>query len=98
MPDQETLQQLSELQTRAKALAGQRDKLIRDTGIAERKLEEAVEKLKELGIDATGLGSKELQAMAEDLGKQLSAKMTEFSQKVEEGEKLVERYQQVQGA
>jgi len=96
MPDQETMQQLTGLQARAKTLTGYRDKLIRDTGIAERKLEEAVEKLKELGVDASGLNSKELQALAEEFEAKLAAKVAELTAAVEEGETLVERYKAVQ--
>ena len=98
MPDQEISQQLTQLQARTKTLAGHRDKLIRDTGIAERRLEESLEKLKELGVDASGLGSKELQALAEDFEAQLAGKVAELAGKVEEGEALVAKYQAVQGA
>ncbi len=96
MPDQDVSQQLAQLQARTKTLTAHRDKLLRDTGIAERKLEESVEKLKELGVDASGLGSKELQALAEGFEAQLAEKVAELTGRVEEGEALVAKYQAVQ--
>ena len=91
-------EQLVVLQNRVKKLATNRDQLIRDQGAAERKLEEAQEKLRELGIETDGLTSKQLQEKAEELEAQLEAKVAELTVKVEEGEVLVARYQQVRGA
>lgn len=96
MPDQ-LEEQLVVLQNRVKKLAGNRDQLIRDQGAAERKLEEAQEKLRELGIETEGLTSKELQAQAEALEAQLAAKVEEITAKVVEGEQLVAKYQEVRG-
>jgi hypothetical protein len=90
-------EQLVVLQTRVKKLATNRDQLIRDQGAAERKLEEAQEKLRELGIETDGLTSKQLQEKAEELETQLEAKVAELVVKVEEGEALVAKYQQVRG-
>lgn len=88
-------EQLELLQSRVKKLSALRDQLIRDEGAAARKLEEAQEKLRVLGIETTGLGSKELQAQAEALEAELEAKMVELTAEVEKGEQLVEKYQQV---
>jgi chromosome segregation ATPase len=90
-------EQLVVLQNRVKKLAGNRDQLIRDQGAAERKLEEAQEKLRELGIEVEGLTSKQLQEQAERLEAQLATKVGELTSKVEEGEALVAKYQQVRG-
>ncbi len=90
-------EQLVVVQNRVKKLAGSRDSLIRDQGAAERKLEEAQEKLRELGIEVEGLTSKQLQEQAEKLEAQLATKVTELIAKVEEGEALVAKYQQVRG-
>jgi len=97
MPDQETLNQLAGLQTRVGKLTKSREQIIRDTGIAERKFEEAVEKLKELGIDASGMDSKKLQETAEELEAQLVSKVAELTGKVQDGEALVAKYQQLRG-
>jgi hypothetical protein len=92
MPDQ-----LEDLQRRVKTLAGSRDQLIRDQGAAERKLEESQEKLRALGIETTGLSSKELQAQAEALQAELATKVEEITANVVEGEALVAKYQSVRG-
>jgi predicted ATP-grasp superfamily ATP-dependent carboligase len=88
-------EQIVVLQTRVKKLAGSRDQLIRDQGAAERKLEEAQEKLHELGIETEGLTSKQLQEQAEALEAQLASKVAEITSKVEDGEQLVAKYQTV---
>jgi hypothetical protein len=90
-------EQIVVLQNRVKKLAGNRDQLIRDQGAAERKLEEAQEKLRELGIETEGLTSQQLQAKAEELGVELTVKMIEVETKVAEGEALVAKYQSVRG-
>src|SRR5271156_4601673 len=65
IPMQEQLEeQLVILQARVKKLTASRDTLIRDQGAAERKLEEAQEKLRELGIETQGLTSKQLEVEA----------------------------------
>ena len=97
MPDQTTQQQIATLQAQVKKLNTSRDQLIRDTGAAERKLEEAMEKLKELGIDAAGLTSKELQDMAVALEGQLTDKLAELSTKVAESEALIQKANQLRG-
>jgi|SRR5271157_2945727 len=90
-------EQLVVLQNRVKKLATNRDQLIRDQGAAERKLEEAQEKLRELGIETEGLTSKQLQEKAEELESLLVVKLGELTSKVEEGEALVAKYQSVRG-
>ncbi len=87
--------QLVSLQTRVKKLAANRDQLIRDQGVAERRCEEAAEKLRELGLDVAGLSSKELQNKAEELEAQLAEKVKEITAQVEAGEALLTRYQQI---
>jgi len=91
-------EQLVLVQNRVKKLAVNRDQLIRDQGAAERKLEEAQEKLRELGIEVEGLSSKQLQEQAEALEAQLSAKVDDLIKKLEEAEALVAKYQSVRGA
>jgi hypothetical protein len=86
-------EQLVVLQNKVKKLALSRDQLIRDEGAAQRKLEEAQEKLRELGIETEGLTSKQLQAKAEALESELGEKLVTLATKVEEGEQLVAKYQ-----
>lgn len=95
MPDQQTVDQLVALQGRVRVLTKNRDAIIRDTGAAERKLEEALEKLKALGLDASGLDSKQLQEVAEKFEAELAACVQDLSSKVAEGEQLVAKYQQL---
>jgi len=90
-------EQIVVLQTRVKKLGTNRDALIRDQGAAERKLEEAQEKLRTLGIEVEGLDSKQLQKKAEELEAALAVKVTELTATVEEGEALVTKYQSVRG-
>jgi hypothetical protein len=97
MPDQGTIDQLAALQARVGKITKSRESIIRDTGVAERKFEEAIEKLKELGIDASGMDSKTLQKTAEELEGQLVAKVLELTGKVQDGEALVAKYQQLRG-
>ena len=90
-------EQLVTLQARVKKLTASRDTLIRDQGAAERKLEEAQEKLRELGIETQGLTSKQLEVEATALEAQLAIKVKEITAKVEEGEALVAKYQEIRG-
>lgn len=88
-------EQIVVLNARVKKLAANRDQLNRDAGAAERKLEEAQEKLRALGIETEGLTSKQLQEKAQELEAELGTKVTEITTKIEEGEALVAKYQQV---
>lgn len=88
-------EQLVVLQNRVKKLASSRDQLIRDQGAAERKLEEAQEKLRELGIETEGLTSQQLQAKAEELEVELTVKMVEVEAALTKGETLVTKHQSV---
>jgi hypothetical protein len=54
-------EELKTLQTKVKALVIKREGLIRDAGVEERKVQEAIEKLAELGIDAARLSVEELE-------------------------------------
>jgi predicted nucleic acid-binding Zn-ribbon protein len=90
-------EQLGVLQNRVKKLTTSRDLLIRDAGAAERKLEEAQENLRALGIETKDMTSKQLQEKAEELEAELATKVAEITTKVEEGEALVAKYQAVRG-
>jgi uncharacterized protein YceH (UPF0502 family) len=88
---------LKEIQQKVKTLAGQRDQIIRDQGIEERKLEEAYEKLRELGItEPEKLSGQEIQDLATKLQAELEEKLTALETQVNAGEKLMAQYQTLQ--
>ena len=91
MPD------LKEIQSKVKELAGKRDQIIRDQGIEERKLEEAYEKLRELGIEnPENLSAKEIQDLAVKLQAELEEKLVALETQVNAGEALMAKYQTLQ--
>jgi hypothetical protein len=82
--------QLKELQRRVKALAASRDSIIRDAGIQEQKLQEAYQKLRDLGItDPEKMTDEDLTQLSEALQSKLTAAIAELMELVEEGEKLL---------
>jgi uncharacterized protein YceH (UPF0502 family) len=90
----DTSQQLKDLQNRQKALVAKRDTLIRDAGVEERRLAEAIEKLVDLGVkDAASLTPDQLQERAEALQAKLTANMEKISQELTMGEALLREYQ-----
>ena len=91
MPD------LKEIQTKVKELASQRDRIIRDQGIEERKLEEAYEKLRELGIEnPEELSAQEIQDLAVKLQTELEEKLAALETQVNAGEQVMAKYQSLQ--
>ncbi len=85
-----TEEQLKDLQIRIKKLASGRDTLIRDAGIQEQKLQEALEKLRANGIEEPEkIGEKELGEMAFEMSNQLDALVAELTAKIEDGERLL---------
>ncbi len=83
-------QQLTDLQRRIKALASGRDTLIRDAGIQEQKLQEALDKLRANGIEEPEkITELELVEMDRELSTQLAALIAELTAKIEEGERLL---------
>lgn len=91
MPDQTA--NLQNLKARVKTLATNRDRLIRDAGAKESQLEQAYEKLRELGVaDPENLSTKDLQALAAKYELELEQKVTTITAKVAEGEALMAEY------
>jgi hypothetical protein len=87
---------LQDIQTKVKALASKRDQIIRDQGIEERKLEEAYEKLRELGVDnPETLSAQEIQDLAVSLQAELDGKLAALETQVTQGEALMAKYQEV---
>jgi hypothetical protein len=85
-----TEEQLKDLQRRVKLLATNRDNIIRDAGIQEQKLQEAHQKLRDLGIkDPEKMTDNDLEKLAMDLQSKLTAAIEELTATVEEGEKLL---------
>ena len=85
--------ELQVLKTKVKTLAANRDKLIREHGAKESQLEQAYEKLRELGVkDPENLSTKELQTMAERYELELGLKVDLITAKVAEGEALMANY------
>ena len=83
-------EQLKDLQRRVKLLTTNRDNIIRDAGIQEQKLQEAHQKLRDLGIkDPEKMSDEDLERLALDLQSKLTAAITELTTLVEEGEKLI---------
>lgn len=88
---------LKEIQSKVKELASKRDQIIRDQGIEERKLEEAYEKLRELGVeDPEKLTAQEIQDLATKLQKELEEKLAALETQVKAGEELMAKYQSLQ--
>jgi uncharacterized membrane protein len=88
---------LKEIQSKVKELAGKRDQIIRDQGIEERKLEEAYERLRELGIEKPeDLTNEQIQELAEKFQNELTEKLTALETQVAQGEDLMARYRTIQ--
>ena len=85
---------LKDIQTKVKTLASKRDQIIRDQGIEERKLEEAYEKLRELGVEnPETLSAQEIQDLAEKLQTEFTEKLAALETQVTQGEALMVKYQ-----
>lgn len=85
---------LKDIQAKIKILASKRDQIIRDQGIEERKLEEAFEKLRELGVEKPEeLSAQEIQDLAGKLQAELEEKLTALDSQVTQGEALMAKYQ-----
>lgn len=88
---------LREIQSRVKELTSKRDQIIRDQGSEQRKLEEAYEKLRELGIEnPEKLSALEIQALATQLQTELEGKLATLETQLTEGEALMAKYQTLQ--
>lgn len=86
---------ITTIQTKVKTLASKRDQIIRDQGIEERKLEEAYEKLRELGVEnPESLSAQEIQDLATKLQTELDEKLTALETQVTQGEALMAKYQE----
>jgi uncharacterized membrane protein len=86
---------LKDIQAKVKTLASKRDQIIRDQGIEERKLEEAYEKLRELGVEKPeDLSAQEIQDLATKLQAELEEKLTTLDTQVTQGEALMAKYQE----
>jgi hypothetical protein len=88
---------LREIQNRVKELTSKRDQIIRDQAVEQRKLQEAYEKLRELGIEnPEKLSGQEIAALATQLQTELEGKLTALEMQLTEGEALMAQYQTLQ--
>lgn len=93
----EAKERLTQLKARVSALQSGKDQINREAGIEQRKLDEAYEKLRELGVqNPETLSAKELQALADDAKIQLDEKLTALEEQLTQGETLMAKYQQLQ--
>jgi len=85
---------LKDIQSKVKELASKRDQIIRDQGIEERKLEEAYEKLRELGVEKPEeLSAQEIQDLSQKLQAEFADKLQALENQVTQGEALMAKYQ-----
>lgn len=90
-------EQLKEAQARVKALAGKRDQVIRDAGVEEQKLQQAYENLRQLGVpNPENLTKDELIRLSNDTAKTLETHLRGLLETLDEGEALLEKYNEAQ--
>ncbi len=88
---------LKQLKARVTTLQSSKDQINREQGIEQRKLDEAYEKLRELGVEnPEAMSAKELQSLAETAKAQLDEKLTALGEQLTQGEALMAKYQQLQ--
>jgi hypothetical protein len=88
-------EQLQDLQVRHKALAAERDSIIREVGVYEQKLEAAYEQLRKLGIETPEeYTAKELETLGTELETKLGEKIAAITELLEQGEALLAQYQE----
>lgn len=91
MSDTQTL--LRDVQNRQKVLLGKKDQLIREAGIEEQKLSDALNKLREYGVaDPEDMSADEMQAKATELEQSLATKLVEITEEISKGEALLREY------
>lgn len=93
----EAKERLQQLKTRVNALQSSKDQINREAGIEQRKLDEAYEKLRELGVEnPEAMSAKALQELADTAKTQLDEKLTVLEGQLTQGETLMAKYQQLQ--
>lgn len=93
----EAKERLQQLKTRVTALQSSKDQINREAGIEQRKLDEAYEKLRELGVEnPEAMSAKALQELADTAKIQLDEKLTALEEQLTQGETLMAKYQQLQ--
>jgi len=92
MSDTQTL--LRDVQSRQKILLGKKDQLIREAGIEEQKLAEAMLKLREYGVvNPEKLSAEEMKTKASELELSLVSKLVEITKEITKGEELLKEYE-----
>ncbi len=93
----EAKERLQQLKARVTALQSSKDQINREAGIEQRKLDEAYEKLRELGVEnPETMSAKTLQELADTAQIQLDEKLTALEGQLTQGETLMAKYQQLQ--
>jgi hypothetical protein len=88
--------ELKSIQASVKTLGAQRDRLNRDAGVEERRVQESIEKLKELGIEAPDkLSVAQLSKLRDAAQEELRVKIDLLKGKVEEGQALMAEYEAI---
>jgi hypothetical protein len=88
---------LKQVQEQIKIFATKRDQIISDIGREEGQLENAQEKLRELGIEKPeALSAEELETMAQQIQAQLTEKVTALEEQLKTGEELIAEYNSLQ--
>ena len=93
----EAKEKLTQLKARVSALQASKDRINREQGIEERKLEEAYGKLRELGVEnPEQMSAKALQALADEAQTNLTQILATLEEQVTQGEALLQKYEQLQ--
>ena len=94
--EQDFKQELEAVQRQTKLLATKRDGLIREAGIQQQRVTEALGKLKELGVaDADKLSVEQLKKLRDKKQKELEAGVAALKAKVADSTRLLAEYEQV---
>lgn len=88
---------LKQIQEQIKTFAAKRDQIIGEIGREEGQLENSYAKLRELGIEKPEeMTAAQLEAVAQDVQKQLTEKISALEVQLKTGEQLIAKYDSLQ--
>jgi hypothetical protein len=97
MPELSTSERLKQAQARVKALSASRDQIIGDIRVANQKLKQSYENLRELGVEAPeDLTLKQLSTLAEEFKTTLATKLESIEEVLGNGETLLQQYKELE--
>ena len=97
MPTEPIQDRLRIAQAKVKALNSSREKIIGDARVEEQKLKQAYSNLKESGIEnPENMTVKELRTLEASSKAQLEEKLVAVEEQLSEGEKLMQKYNELQ--